>query len=100
MCTDIVEDDVNQDNETHTPQDTMSLSSLRHNHFILQVRVNDLRLRKKRHLELVNMFVSCHILPKHLVSYIFKYVGFERVGEFTLNTTHYNSHTAGYNATK
>ena len=91
MRADIVED-INQDNKTP--------SSLLHNHFILQMRVNDLRLRKERHFKLVNMFVSCQILPKHLVSYIFKYVGYERVGEFNLNTTHYNSLTAGYIATK
>jgi hypothetical protein len=95
MCEDTVED-VNHDEQTHSPQDSQSPSSLLHNHFILQVRVNDLRVRKKRHLELVNMFVNRNVLPTHLVLYIFKYVGYERVGEFTLNTTHHNSHTAGY----
>ena len=48
MRADIVED-INQDNKTP--------SSLLHNHFILQMRVNDLRLRKERHFKLVNMFV-------------------------------------------
>ena len=93
-------EDANQENKGHSHRDTMSLSNLVHNHSILQVRVNDVRLRKHRHIQLVNMFVSCQILPKHLVFYIFKYVGYERVGEFTLNATHYNSHTVGYIATK